>query len=120
MKYVWTTIMTDDLDKSIYFYAEIIGLKLNRRFIGGPGTEIAFLGEGDTQIELITDGTIRGSNREVSITLGFKTESIDEAMKMFTEKNVPFHSKVFQPNPNLKFFFTADPNGVCVQICEEI
>ncbi|MDD5601014.1 MAG: VOC family protein, partial [Actinomycetota bacterium] len=34
MKFCWTTIMVNDLEESLKFYQEIIGLPVNRRFKG--------------------------------------------------------------------------------------
>lgn len=41
------------MEESLEFYTEIVGLNLNKRFKAGPGTEIAFLGDGETKVELI-------------------------------------------------------------------
>ncbi|MEG3070260.1 MAG: VOC family protein [Candidatus Syntrophopropionicum ammoniitolerans] len=44
MKFCWCTISVNNLEQSIRFYQQIVGLSLNRRFVAGPGVEIAFLG----------------------------------------------------------------------------
>ncbi len=46
MKFCWCTITVKDMEESLKFYQEVVGLKLNRRFEAGPGVEIAFLGDG--------------------------------------------------------------------------
>jgi lactoylglutathione lyase len=51
MKFCWTTITVNNLEESLKFYQEIAGLSLERRFGAGPGSEIAFLGNGETKIE---------------------------------------------------------------------
>ncbi|MCE1253768.1 MAG: VOC family protein, partial [Anaerolineae bacterium] len=58
MKYLWTTIYVKDLDKSISFYSDLVGLKVLKRFPGKPGIEMAFLGNGtsdETLVELLAD-----------------------------------------------------------------
>jgi lactoylglutathione lyase len=45
MKFLWTTILVDNMDESVKFYEEVVGLKLTKRFQAGPGMEISFLGE---------------------------------------------------------------------------
>lgn len=54
MKLNYITILVKDLEKSLAFYTELVGLKIIRRFNPGPG-EIVFLAnqEGETMIELI-------------------------------------------------------------------
>ena len=45
MKFVWTTIQVADLDRSLAFYHDLLGLPVAERFQAGPN-EIAMLGEG--------------------------------------------------------------------------
>ena len=59
MKFLWTTILVNDMDESLKFYEEIAGLKPVDRFQAGPGMEIAFLGEGETKIELICNEKLK-------------------------------------------------------------
>ena len=46
MKFCWTTIRVNNLEKSLKFYQEIVGLMVDRRFKAGQDLEIAFLGDG--------------------------------------------------------------------------
>ena len=57
MKFCWTTINVTSMEESLAFYQEIVGLPLMRRFPAGPGMEIAFLGDGETQVELIASAS---------------------------------------------------------------
>ncbi len=59
MKFCWSTLKVKNLEESLKFYQEIVGLKINKRFNAGPGREIAFLGDGETKIELICDEEIK-------------------------------------------------------------
>ena len=53
MKFCWSTLYVKNMEESLMFYEEIVGLKVNKRFQAGPAMEIVFLGDGETQIELI-------------------------------------------------------------------
>ena len=58
MKFLWTTIYVKNLDESITFYSNLLGLKVVNRFPAGPGMEIAFMGNGindETLVELMAD-----------------------------------------------------------------
>jgi len=46
MKFLWTTIHVKNLEESIDFYSNLMGLQVARRFPAGPGIEIAFMGNG--------------------------------------------------------------------------
>ncbi|MFA7671148.1 MAG: VOC family protein [Sphaerochaetaceae bacterium] len=119
MKYLWTTIMVTDLEKSLEFYQEVIGLPLKKRFFAGEGKEIAFLGDGETQIELIKDINDNSSVGS-GISLGFQVESLDATMKFLSEKGIAIESGPFQPNENIKFFYVLDPNFLKIQFSEEL
>jgi len=120
MKFCWCTLMVKNIEESLKFYQEIVGLSVDRRFKAGSGTEIAFLGDGETKVELICNE----ANTEVSfgtdISLGFEVKKVDEMMAFIKEKGVSIHSGPFQPNPRVKFFYVIDPNGLKIQFVENI
>jgi lactoylglutathione lyase len=120
MKFCWCTIMVNDLEESLKFYQEIVGLSLNRRFAAGPGMEIAFLGAGGTEVELIYDTGHKAPGNIEGISLGFEVNSVDEQIKFIEEKGLTVESGPFQPNPRVKFFFVKDPNGVNIQFVENL
>ncbi len=114
MKFCWSTLNVKDLNESIKFYEEIVGLKVVRRFPAGPGMEIAFLGEGETKIELIFNNKIE-INVGPDISWGFEVDSVDEMMSFVQEKGIQIESGPFQPSPHSKYFFVLDPNGMRIQ-----
>ncbi|MBK5246477.1 MAG: VOC family protein [Peptostreptococcaceae bacterium] len=120
MKFLWTTLQVRDMDKSLSFYQEIVGLKLNHRQLAGPGIEMAFLGEGDTQIELICNKNNSKAFNGEGITIGFKVDSLEETMKIIREKGIIVTKEIFIPNPHVKFFFVNDPNSFQVQFVEQM
>lgn len=106
------------MNESLKFYEEIVGLTLNKRFNAGPGMEIAFLGDGETKVELICNE----NNKEISvgkdISWGFQVKSLDEMIKLIKDKGISVESGPVQPNPHTKFFFIKDPNGLKIQFVE--
>jgi lactoylglutathione lyase len=118
MKFCWCTITTNDLDASIAFYRDIVGLALTRRFAAGPDTQIAFLGSGETQIEVIQSGS--EATVGSGISLGFEVDSVDEMMTFVKEKGIPIHSGPMSPNPHVRFFYVQDPNGLKIQFVENM
>ena len=118
MKFLWTTIIVKDLEQSLKFYKEIVGLKEHRRFNSGPGGEIVFLGDGETEIELMTSGAERELGYGQDISLGFEVESLEEFMTMLEEKGIVVLAGPFSPNPAVKFIYVHDPNGLKIQFVE--
>ena len=109
MKFCWSTLMVKNMEESLKFYKEIIGLQVDRRFKAGPGVEITFLGDGETKIELVCN--------EASNEVNFGQ---DISLALVKEKGIDIHSGPFQPNPHTKFFYVLDPNGLKIQFVENI
>ena len=120
MKFCWSTMKVKNIEESIRFYQEIVGLSLNRRFSAGPGIEIAFLGDGETKIELMTTEAGKEISFGQDISLGFEVDSVDEMMAFVKEKGISIHSGPFQPNPHVKFFYVTDPDGLKIQFVENM
>lgn len=119
MKFCWSTLFVKNLDESIRFYKEIVGLDVVNRLSAGPNMEIAFLGEGETKIELICDASKKQINIGTDISWGFKVENLDSIIAMLTQKNISV-SGPFMPNPKSRFIFIKDPNGMNIQFYQSI
>ncbi len=120
MKFVWSTLYVKDLEQSLKFYQEIVKLPLVRRFQAGPGREIAFLGEGDTQIELIQDEKrMMHIQATGDFSWGFLCDDLDAIYALCKEKGIPIYTEIVSPEPNLRFFYALDPNGLKVEFVEE-
>jgi len=118
MSFCWTTLHVRNLDTSLAFYMDIAGLSLKSRRLAGPGTELAFLGDGETKLELIASGSDPNPTVGSGISIGFTVESVDAAIGMMKEKGIPVESGPFQPGPGIRFFFVLDPDGWRVQFVE--
>lgn len=120
MKFCWTTIMVKSMEESLKFYKEIVGLKENRRFSTEPEVEIVFLGEGETQVELIRHQSQQEITIGQDISLGFEVESVDKMIELVKEKGYTFLGGPIQPNPHIKFIYVLDPNGLKIQFVENM
>lgn len=112
--------MVINLEESLKFYKDIVGLNVSKRFNAGPGVEIAFLGDGETKIELIYNEALKEVTFGHDISLGFEVNSVDEMMSFVKDKGIAIQSGPFQPNPHTKFFYVIDPNGLRIQFVENI
>lgn len=102
------------------FYQGVLGLKLNNRYMAGPGMELAFLGEGNTQIELVCAENTECQNPGKGISLGFQVESVEDTLSVLEMKGIPVSRGIIQPNPHIRFFFVKDPDGYEIQFVEMI
>ncbi|MCK8058931.1 MULTISPECIES: VOC family protein [unclassified Fusibacter] len=119
MRFCWTTLHVKDLDVSLDFYQRIVGLELNRRFKPNEHVELAFLGGGTTELELICDSGEPESPVK-GISVGFMVDStLEDVMATLTENGFNDQSEVYVPNPMMRFFYVKDPDGFKVQFVED-
>jgi lactoylglutathione lyase len=119
MNFCWVTLYVKNMEESLKFYQEIIGLKVSERFNAGEEMEIAMLGEADgPKVELIYNKKHKVSVQSEGISIGFEVESLDKAMELVKDKNIPIKRGPFSPVPSTRFFFIDDPNGVEIQIVQ--
>ncbi len=121
MKYLWTTIYVKDMEESIAFYTNLVGLQVLKRFPAGPGMEIAFMGNGianETLVELLADSNNSTVNYSEFISVGFAVDSVDTMLDTVKGENIPVHSGPFE-TPGFKFFCIKDPNGLNVQFFQQ-
>ena len=118
MKFCWSTLHVKSMSESLAFYQEVIGLKIDRLFKAGPGMEIAFLGDGETKIELIAGENNQDIDVGKDISWGFETDSVDGMIEFLQDRGIAIHEGPFQPNPHTRFFYILDPNGLKIQFVE--
>lgn len=121
MKFLWTTIYVKNLEDSIAFYTNLLGLKVINRFPAGPGIEIAFMGNGtenETLVELLADSKNSDVNFSDFISIGFAVDSADAMLDTVKSKNIPVNSEMIE-TPGFKFFTVKDPNGLNIQLFQQ-
>ncbi len=118
MKFLWTTVHVKNLEESIAFYTQVIGLQVVNRFKAGKGVEIAFMGngvDGETLVELLEDENHDNVTFGGGVSIGFAIKSVEDMMKTLEEKNIKIYSGPFE-TPDATFFFIKDPSGFNVQL----
>lgn len=120
------TINVVDVEKSIYFYKEILGLKQLNRINMGDHELIYFYLNEECKLELIhylyeTDlshpkENLRGIYRHMAL----KTDDIMEVYKKCTENNILIKLKpTVMDKLSCKGMLIEDPNGVEIEIVEK-
>ncbi|NMA96182.1 MAG: VOC family protein [Clostridiales bacterium] len=117
-QFVHATIQVKDLNESLEFYQEIVGLPIANRFISGD-TEIVFLGQGDTLVELIYTEDSKDTTIGDGIALGFGVDCLEDTIDFIKDKGIEIHSGPFEPSPTTKFFYVQDPDGLKIQFIEQ-
>ena len=119
MRFSFSTLYVRNLDESLSFYEEVLGLRLIRRFSAGPEVEIAFLGEEGSEIELVQDASKEAYDVGTDVSWGFSVEDVQEQYDLLKAQRIPLLSEIIEPQPGVKFFFIEDPNGFRIQLIEE-
>lgn len=106
------TIRTANLDDSVAFYRDVIGLEIKADMRKTAGIPIVFLcdREGGTCVELSQNKSHNGSG----ISVGFHVEDVEAAHVAMAEKGMN-PTPIISPNPKKKFFYIEDPNGLSIQ-----
>lgn len=116
------TIRVKDMEESIKFYKEVIGLKETRRFQPRDGFDILFLDDpkGGT-VELIEDTAFNEKfdyKLNDQIHIGFAVNDIQETMKLMKEKGIEIARGPVEGAGGVVFFYVYDPNGVLTQFIQ--
>lgn len=120
MNFCWVTLHVGDLEKSLGFYRDFLGLEVFSRFSGGGKVEIAMMGKKDApKVELLCDGGARDRERGAGVSLGFEVGSLERAVEDARRRGIPVGAGPISPNPNLRFSFVRDPDGYEVQLVEQ-
>lgn len=118
MNFRWVTLYVGDLEKSLYFYHELLGLPIDRQF--GDKPRFAFLGAPEApKVELIWDPSQDLTGVGKGTSFGLAVPNLEEMMTLLREKADTLIQGPFSPNPRITFYFVNDPDGYRVQLIQE-
>ena len=114
MKLKYGTIIVKDMDESIKYYTELIGLHIDSQYNPRPGITITLLkGKGDALIELIKNPT-----DDIGLySLGMDVEDVNTTVEQLKAKGAKI---TMDPVPITDgvLAFAEDPNGVKIALVQ--
>ncbi|SRR3989338_7912242 len=135
-------IVTNDIEKSLLFYRDLLGLKIRRDVLEGGEFVSTILGlkqvkvrtvkmlaeNGDTLVELLEYQSHRGKERENyeifdlgASHIAFTVKDVGEEYQRLQEKGIRFiSSPQVSPDGKAKVAFCLDPNGVPIELVQEL
>ena len=119
MKFSAVSISTRDIDQSVAFYQNIIGLELYAMSSPFPGQKIAVLKDGEgNSIELVHNENTKPFAGE-GIKLSFVVDQIGTAEELMKENSVPVIAMPKTLKNGVKAMIVQDPNGLELTLVEE-
>ncbi len=107
-------IQVRDLDRSLKFYTDVLGLRLRRRVRLNDTTELAFLPLGDSEIELICKSTEYTFAKEGIVHhLTFRVDDVAAALEHLRKNGVQLihEQPLFLENLGTRVAFFWGPDG---------
>ncbi|CAN7700814.1 VOC family protein [Rhizobium sp. LjRoot258] len=120
-------MVTGDMDRSLAFYCDLLGLRLHLRKTMTNGTEVAFLDAGGGMLEIFAPpaGAARAPDLPPATSgvlhVTFLVESVDESFAKLEAAGVAIKER---PRPAVnsemldRVAFLRDPDGIIVEIAE--
>lgn len=114
----YTTITVKNLDESLEFYINILGLKKVNKFSPESGVTISFLRDEESNlIELLEDKNISEEDfKESRVSIGFGVDNLDETLERLKSEGIEVIRDIIETPGDGKLAFIKDPNGVEIGI----
>lgn len=120
-------MVTGDMDRSLAFYRDLLGLRLHLRKTMGNGTEVAFLDSGNGMLEIFAPPGGAGPASDLAaatsgvLHITFLVDNVDESFAKLEAAGVAIKER---PRPAVnsevldRVAFLRDPDGIIVEIAE--
>jgi lactoylglutathione lyase len=107
MKIKYSTMIVKDMDKSVNFYTDKLGFKIDSKYDLPQGRITLLKGEGDTMIELIEN-----ESYDVGLySIGMDVEDMDYEVKKLKDEGIKFDMEPIEITIGSMALF-KDPNWV--------
>jgi len=113
-------IVVSDMDRSIKFYSEILGLKIHSDGRKEGGEKKTFLGTKSETLVALTEDENRGKDRtgfvEGVAHIAFKVDDVERTSKILRERGVQFIEEKLDRGGKKKAYHFIDPDGLELEI----
>lgn len=121
IKLLHTRMRVSDMDETVQFYTNVLGLEVMERKTSPRGSHLAFLKVSNSE-ELIELASYPPSGpvhvQEDLVHLAFQVENLDEAMRDLNAKGVKITDGPTQSSSGSRFIFIDAPDGYEIELIE--
>lgn len=122
-KFLHTRIRVTDMEQTIVFYRDILGLRVLSRKTSPRGSHLVFLAVPNSE-ELIELCSFQSSGpvrvQEDLIHLAFEVEDLDETIDQLKTKNIPITDGPTRTSSGSRFIFIDAPDGYEIELIERL
>jgi glyoxylase I family protein len=113
-------IVVSDMDRSIRFYSEVLGLKVHRDGRKEGGNKKSFLGTKSETLVALTEDENRGRGRagfaEGVAHIAFRVDDVERVSKILRERGIEFIEEKLDKDGKKKAYHFLDPDGLELEI----
>ena len=124
MKLSYVVLYVKDMERSVKFYRDIIGLECERRYVEDDGVETAFMVEkgmrpmiDQPMIELVS-GMPNMPTAQSGELFGFTVDSLSRVTAMLDQGKYPRLKGPYSPDPACTIYEYRGPDGERVGVME--
>ena len=118
-KYLHTRFRVSDMDKSIYFYQDVLGMEVIEQKTSPRGSKLVFLKfpDMDCELELCSfpdSGSVHVP--EDLVHLAFEVDDLEACIEKLNAAGVPITEGPLETSNGTKFIFTEDPDKYEIEL----
>lgn len=125
MKFSYVVLYVKEMERSVKFYRDIIGMECERRYIDEDGVETAFMVTPgfkpmaeQPMIELVC-GMPNMPTVQSGELYGFTVEDVETVKKKLEQDGYPFLKGPHRPGPGITIYEFRGPDGERIGIMED-
>ena len=120
-KYLHTRFRVSDMDKSIYFYRDILGMKVVEQKTSPRGSKLVFLKFPDMDCELELCSFPDSGNVHVPedlVHLAFEVDDLERCIERLKVAGVLITEGPIESSNGTRFIFTEDPDKYEIELIQ--
>ena len=120
-KYLHTRFRVSDMEKSIIFYRDILGMKVIEQKISPRGSKLVFLSFPDIDCELELCSFPESGSVQVPedlVHLAFEVDDLNMCIEKLKEAGIPITEGPVESSNGTRFIFTEDPDKYEIELMQ--